>query len=82
MRWRTELRTDPKSDQMRFRFTRNLAVYAASRNLKGRARFADDYPEDVAAFEKDMASYFAQSVGFLALTGKLSPQELDDVSKK
>ena len=76
-----ELRTDPKSDQMRFRFTRNLAVYAASRNLKGRARFADDYPEDVAAFEKDMASYFAQSVGFLALTGKLSPQELDDVSE-
>jgi hypothetical protein len=76
-----ELRTDTKSDQMRFRFTRNLAVYAAISNLRGRARFADDYPEDVAAFEKDMATYFGQSVGFLALTGKLSPQELDDVSE-
>ena len=76
-----ELRTDPKSDQMRFRFTRNLAVYAAISNLRGRARFADDYPEDVAAFEKDMATYFTQSVGFLALTGKLSQQELDDVSE-
>jgi hypothetical protein len=75
-----ELRTDPKSDQMRFRFTRNLAVYGAISNLRGRARFADDYPEDVAAFEKNMATYFTQSLGFLALTGKLSPQELDDVS--
>jgi hypothetical protein len=28
-----------------------------------------------------MATYFTQSVGFLALTGKLSPQELDDVSE-
>jgi hypothetical protein len=80
-----ELRTDAKSDQMRFRFTRNLAVYAAISNLRGRARFADDYPENVAAFEKDMATYFSQGVsqgvGFLALTGKLSPQELDDVSE-
>lgn len=76
-----ELRTDPKSDQMRFRFTRNLAVYAAISNLRGRARFADDYPDDVATFEKSMATYFAQSLGFLALTGKLSPQELDEVSE-
>jgi hypothetical protein len=76
-----ELRTDPKSDQMRFRFARNLAAYAAISKLRGQARFADDYPEDVATFEKDMATYFTQSVGFLALTDKLSPQELDDVSE-
>jgi hypothetical protein len=76
-----ELRTDPEADQMRFRFTRNLAVYVALSSLKGRLRFADDYPDDVAAFEKDMSTYFTQCVGFLALTGKLSPQELDEVSE-
>ena len=55
-----ELRTDPDADQMRFRLTRNLAVYVAVNSLKGRERFADDYPDDIAAFEKDMATYFTQ----------------------
>jgi hypothetical protein len=73
------LRTDPEADQMRFRFTRNLAVYVALSNLKARTRFADDYPEDVEAFEKKMGTYFAQCVSFLTLAAKLSPQEFDDV---
>jgi hypothetical protein len=76
-----ELRTDPKTDQMRFRFTRNLAIYVALSNLKSRPRFADDYPEDVALFEKRMGTYFAQCVSFLALTTKLSAQELEEVSE-
>ena len=76
-----ELRTDPEADQMRFRFTRNLAIYVALSNLKARTRFADDYPEDVKSFEKKAATYFAQSVSFLTLAAKLSPQEFDDVSE-
>ena len=74
-----ELQTDPKTDRMRFRFTRNLAVYVAIYNLAGRARFADEYPEDVTGFEKRMCSYLAQVVSFLALAKKLSPQELAEV---
>ena len=74
-----ELRTDPKTDQMRFRFTRNLAVYVTLSKFKGRARFADDFPEDVASFEKRMGTYFAQCVSFLSLAAKLSPQELDEL---
>ena len=75
-----ELRTDPKTDEMRFRFTRNLTVHVTLSKFKGRARFADDFPEDVASFKR-MGTSFAQCVSFLSLSTKLSPQELEELSE-
>ncbi len=74
-----ELRTDPSVDSARYRFTRNLAVYVSLSNLDSQTRFADAYPEEAAAFEKTMSSFFAQSTGFFALTKQLSLQKLDPV---
>jgi len=71
---RDELRTDPSSDSARYRFTRNLALYVSLRQLDSQTRFAEDYPEEAAAFEKIMTSYFAQSAGFFALTRHIPPQ--------
>jgi hypothetical protein len=72
-----ELRTDPSTDSARYRFTRNLALYVLLSNLDARTRFAEDYPEEAAAFDKTMASYFGQSTGFFALTKQVSLQQLD-----
>ena len=72
-----DLRTDPSKDSARYRFTRNLALYVSLINLDGQTRFAEDYPEEIAAFEKTMASYFAQSAGFFALTRQVSLPQLD-----
>jgi hypothetical protein len=72
-----ELRTDPSKDSARYRFTRNLALYVSLSNLDGQTRFAEDYPEETAAFEKTIASYFAQSAGFFALTRQVSLRQLD-----
>jgi hypothetical protein len=72
----TELRTDP-SDSARSQFTRNLALYVSLSNLDDQTRFAEDYPEETADFEKTIASYFAQSTGFFALTKQLAHQQLD-----
>jgi hypothetical protein len=72
-----ELRTDPSSDSARYRFTRNLSLYVALIGLDSQTRFAEDYPEEAAAFEKTMASYFAQSAGFFALTKQVALQKLD-----
>ena len=72
-----ELRTDPSVDSARYRFTRNLALYVSLRNLDSRTRFVEDYPGEIAAFEKTIASFFAQSTGFFALTKQLSLQKLD-----
>jgi hypothetical protein len=72
-----ELRTDPSSDSARYRFTRNLSLYVSLSGLDSQTRFAEDYPEEAATFEKTMASYFAQSAGFFALTRQVSLQKLD-----
>jgi hypothetical protein len=72
-----ELRTDPSIDSARYRFTRNLALYVSLSNLDSNTRFVEDYPDEAIAFEKAMASYFAQSTGFFALTKQLSLQRLD-----
>jgi hypothetical protein len=75
-----ELRTDATKDSARYRFTRNLALYVALWNEDSHPRFAEDYPEEHAAFEKTMVSFFAQSAGFFALTRQLSSQQpLDPV---
>jgi hypothetical protein len=74
-----ELRTDSAEDSARYRFTRNLALYVALTNLPARPRFADEYPEEIEAFEKMMASFFAQSAGFFALTRQLAVQNLNPV---
>jgi hypothetical protein len=74
-----ELQADPTADLMRFRFTRNLAIYVALSNLKGWAQFSDEYPDDAAEFAKKIDGYFEQCVGFLALAAKLSPQQLGEV---
>src|SRR5580704_14756963 len=72
-----ELRTDPSIDSARYRFTRNLALYVSLSNLDSQARFVEAYPEESASFEKTMASFFAQSTGFFALTRQLSLPKLD-----
>jgi hypothetical protein len=72
-----ELRTDSSTDSARYRFTRNLALYVSLSNLDSQTRFAEDYPEEATAFEKTMASYFAHSAGFFALTRQVSLQQLD-----
>jgi len=72
-----ELRTDPSIDSARYRFTRNLALYVSLSNLDSHTRFVEDYPDEATAFEKTMASYFAQSTGFFALTKQLAFQQLD-----
>ena len=74
-----DLQPDFSVDHTRFRFTRNLVLYVAMCNLPNRARFGDDFPDDMAAFEKKMSRFFAQCVGFFALTGQLARQQLDPV---
>jgi len=74
-----ELQTDFAADHTRYRFTRNLVLYVTMCNLTHRARFGDDFPDDIAVFEKKMGRLFAQCVGFFALTGQLSRQQLDPV---
>ena len=74
-----ELRPDDVADRTRFRFTRSLALYVALRNMRSRARFGDDFPDDMAAFEKKMSSFFAQSIGFFALAGQLARQQLEPI---
>ena len=69
-----ELHTDPQSDKLRFKFTRNLALYVAVNTMRSRARFADEYPEEMDAFEKRLAGFFAQAVGFFALAAQLARQ--------
>ncbi len=70
----TELKTDPQSDRLRFKFTRNLAIYVAINTLGSRARFADEYPEEMAAFVKRLAGFFAHAAGFFALAAQLARQ--------
>ena len=72
-----ELQPDFSVDRTRFRFTRNLVLYVALCNLPTRARFGDDFPDDIAGFEKRMSRFFAQGVGFFAFTSQLLRQQLE-----
>jgi hypothetical protein len=74
-----ELRPDPSTDSARYRFTRNLALYVSLNNLDIQTRFAEDYHDEAAAFKKTMASFFAQSAGFFALTKQVARQQLEEV---
>jgi hypothetical protein len=69
-----ELRPDPQSDKLRFKFTRNLALYVTISRMRSRARFADEYPEEMGAFDKAMMGFFAHAVGYFALADQVASQ--------
>ncbi len=46
-------------------------------NLPGWNGFTADFPDESAAFEKKISSFFAQSVAFFALTSQLSQRQLE-----
>jgi hypothetical protein len=72
-----QLQPDFALDSARFRFTRCLALYVALSNLSGWAGYSVDFPEERAAFEKKMSSFFAQSVAYFTLTNQLVQRQLD-----
>jgi hypothetical protein len=72
-----QLQPDFTQDSVRFRFTRCLALYVALSNLPGWTEYSADFPEEQAAFEKKMGSFFAQSVAYFALTTQLSQRQLE-----
>jgi putative flippase GtrA len=76
-----ELQPDPDGDKARFRFTRNLSLYVSIQSLPGRARFADEYPEETKVFEERIRAFFAQSVAYFALTGQISGEPLENMSE-
>ena len=69
-----ELTVDPQADRNRFKFTRNLALYVAISTMRSRAKFGDEYPDEMNAFDKGVMSFFAQAVGFFALSTQLARQ--------
>lgn len=75
-----EQESDLTPEGVRFRFTRCLALYVSLSGLRGWSGFAADFPEESAAFEKKMSSFFAQSVAFFALTAQLSQRQLEPVA--
>lgn len=68
---------DPKADKIRFGFTRVVVLYAALLRLGAWDRFAAAFPDDVAVFKKNMGGFFARCVGYFALSGLLSKQNLE-----
>ncbi|WBL80440.1 hypothetical protein I3J27_08475 [Bradyrhizobium xenonodulans] len=72
-----QLQPDFTLDSVRFRFTRCLALYVALSNLPGWTGYSADFPEEKAAFEKKMSSFFAQSVAFFTLTTQLAQRQLE-----
>jgi len=62
---------------VRFRFTRCLALYVASSYLPGWTGYSAGFPEERAAFEKKMSTFFAQSVGFFTLTTQLVQRQFE-----
>ena len=72
-----QLQPDFTLDSVRFRFTRCLALYVALSNLSGWSGYSADFPEERAAFEKKMSSFFAQSVAFFTLTTQLVQRQLE-----
>jgi putative flippase GtrA len=80
-RLNAELRLDPQSDRLRFKFTRNLALYVTISAVRGRARFADDYPEEMSAFDKRLMGFFAQAVGFFALAAQINRQQSESATE-
>jgi hypothetical protein len=71
-----ELQPDSLADRARYRFTRSLALYVALSNLKSRARFGEDFPDDTAAFEKKINTFFMQCISYFSLSNQLSKQQL------
>ncbi len=76
-----ELQPDAAGDQAKFRFTRNIVLYVAMCQMRSRARFINDFPEDVEQFEKRMSDFFANAIGFFALSRELSQQQLSAVAQ-
>jgi hypothetical protein len=74
-----ELQADASTNLTRFRFTRSLALYVALSDLDAWEEFGDEFPDDVAAFEKKMSSFFRQSGGFFAFAAQLSKEQLDQL---
>src|SRR6202007_1043531 len=72
-----QLQPDITLDNARFRFTRCLTLYVALSNLSGWAGYSADFPEEHTAFEKNMSSFFAQSVAFFTLTTQLVQRQLE-----
>lgn len=72
-----QLQPDFTLDSVRFRFTRCLALYVALSNLSGWTGYSADFPEERAAFEKKMSTFFAQSVAFFTLTTQLFQRQLE-----
>jgi hypothetical protein len=72
-----QLQPDFTLDSVRFRFTRCLALYVALSYLSGWTGYSADFPEERAAFEKKMSTFFAQSVAFFALTTQLVQRQLE-----
>lgn len=67
-----ELHPDPQSDKLRFKFTRNLALYVTISTMRSRARFANEYSDDMTAFDKAMTGFFAHAVGYFALAAQVA----------
>jgi hypothetical protein len=83
-----QLTADADADKIRHAFTRVIVLYGALRRLNGWARFQDAYPDDATLFDKKMGSCLAHCVGYFALSGQLSQQNLqpaidaaDDITK-
>jgi hypothetical protein len=72
-----QLQPDFTLDSVRFRFTRCLALYVASSYQPGWTGYSADFPEERAAFEKKMSTFFAQSVAFFTLTTQLVQRQLE-----
>lgn len=71
-----ELTRDDASDRTRFAFTRVMVLYVAQAKLPGRPSFEDDFKDDVEQFEKAMAAFFADAVGYFALATQLEQVHL------
>ncbi len=72
-----QLEPDSAAETVRFRFTRSIALYVALSNLDGWTRYSAEFPQESAAFQKKMTSFFAQSVAFFALTTQLTQRQLE-----
>lgn len=71
-----QLTQAPNADRLRYGFTRVVVLYVALHRQACRARFADAFQEDVAAFEKKMNNFFAHCVGYFVLVEQLCRQRL------
>jgi hypothetical protein len=70
-----ELTADADADLVRVFFTRNMALYAEITRLPGAKRFADQFPDDMAEFEKSLGRFFTQSVGYFAVMAHIAGRQ-------